>query len=220
MSRIFKRSFVILISAVLFLVFYSLKSGEGINLFDDLHLSDFVTGRVIWDPAARGSLKRDLFPPCRDDKPAGCNLLPTLWRVYPVKGVAVQIQDNVLEVDFQDPAQFHSLHISPRCKIKPDTIYKVNAYIRTEGLEDPAWISLAIVDSRGDSESPSARAFRQIRAATEWQPVEVQYRTLPDAQAVRVVIRRYWDKPPLKGRAYIRDVKLERVVPPGNGQMP
>lgn len=220
MTRIFKRSVVILISAVLFLAVYSLKSGEGINLFDDLHLADFLTGRVVWDPAARGSLRRDLFPPCRDDKPAGCNLLPTLWRVYPVKGVAVQIQDNILEVDLQDPARFHSLHISPRCKIKPDTVYKVSAYVRTEELDDPAGISLAIVDSRGEIGTPSARAFRQIRGSADWQPMEVLYRTLPDAKAIRVVIRRYWDGTPLKGRAYIRDVKLERVGQPGDGRSP
>ena len=148
------------------------------------------------------------------------NLLGGDWRVTDLEGVSVDQKDGSLAIDFQAPKEFNYYHASKSAQVDPGAFYRVSGYIKTEALEDDVGIGLEVQDARGWTLTHSADATETVRGTSDWQYVEAVYPTLADAKAVNVIVRRIGDKGPLKGRAYFRDVKLEKFIPSIDSKIP
>ena len=104
--------------------------------------------------------------------------------------------------------------------MEPGSYYRLSGYIKTEGLVDDAGVSLEAQDARGWNKTHSAADTAKVKGDTGWQYVETIYDTLPDARAVNVIARRIGEKGPLKGKAYFKDVKLEKFIPDIDTKIP
>jgi hypothetical protein len=143
------------------------------------------------------------------------NLLNTRWDIRSFPGVFAEEKDGVLEIDFDDPKQFDYFHSIKRARILPDTYYRLSGFIRTDKLNDQnGGISLEVIDSGGWLRTHSAKSTRKIEETTGWEFVDVLYKTLPDAEFVDVRARIIGKKGPLKGKAFLKDVRLEKYILP------
>jgi hypothetical protein len=104
--------------------------------------------------------------------------------------------------------------------IESNSYYKLSGYIKTEGLIDENGVCLEVQDGRGWNQTKSAASTDKIKGTNDWQYVEVIYETLPDAKAVTVFARRVGETGPLKGKAYFKDIKLEKFIPSIDTKIP
>jgi alpha-N-arabinofuranosidase len=141
------------------------------------------------------------------------NLLTENWEISDFAGVVAQEKDGLLGINFQAPLSFNYYHSIKKANVDPNMFYKLSGDIKTENLNDNHGVCLEIQDGRGWSISHSAEETESISGTNDWKYVEVIYKTLPDASAVRVIARRIGEEGPLKGKAYFKDVKLEKFVP-------
>ncbi len=141
------------------------------------------------------------------------NLLPDAWQINLVDGIVTSEKSGILEVDFKNPVAFNYYHATKKAKIEPKAYYKLSGYIKTDSLEANRGISLEIQDGRGWTKTKSAENTETFTGTNDWTYVETIYETLPDADSVTVIARRIGDKGPLKGKAYFKDVRLEKFVP-------
>jgi hypothetical protein len=141
------------------------------------------------------------------------NLLPDVWQIKTVGGIEATEKNGVLEIDFKDPATFNYCHSTKKARIEPETYYKLSGYIKSESLETDRGVSLEVQDGRGWTEMKSKENTEIFTGTTDWTYAETIYETLPDADSVTVIARRVGDKGPLKGKAYFKDVRLEKFVP-------
>lgn len=142
------------------------------------------------------------------------------WGYDQVDGVEIESSKNDLIINFKDPKQFNYYHASKIAQVKPDTFYKLSGYIKTENLIDDVGVCLEIQDARGWNKTHSAASTEKVKGTTDWQYVEVVYKTLPDAESVRIIARRVGDKGPLKGRAYFKDAALHEFIPSIPSEIP
>lgn len=142
----------------------------------------------------------------------GRNLLPDNWRITEFAGARARERDGILEIDFESPEQFNYYHSTKPADVEQGSYYRLSGYIKTEGLVDDAGVSLEAQDARGWTKTHSAAGTVKVKGDTDWQYVETVYDTLPDARAVNVIARRVGEKGPLKGKAFFKDVKLEKFV--------
>ena len=150
----------------------------------------------------------------------GENLLPDGWRITEFAGARAREQDGVLEIDFEAPEQFNYYHAVKPVEVEPGGYYRLSGYIKTEGLVDDAGVSLEAQDARGWTKTHSAAGTAKVKGDTGWQYVETIYDTLPDARAVNVIARRIGDRGPLRGKAFFRDVRLEKFAPSVDTRIP
>lgn len=140
------------------------------------------------------------------------NLISGGWVISKLPGVHGEEKAGILNVDFIDPAQFNYYHARKTAMVEPGVYYKLSGYIKTEGLFDENGVCLEVQDAREWNQTKSITSTEKIKGTTDWQYVEVIYETLPDAKAVNIIARRIGEKGPLKGKAYFKDVKLEKFI--------
>jgi len=141
------------------------------------------------------------------------NLLKRQWQVSFFDGAEVQEKNGILEISFNNPKAFNYYHSIKKSTVEPNTYYKLSGYIKTEGLVDKNGVCLEVQDGRGWVKTHSSAVTEKIKGTKDWQYVEAIYGTLADAKAVNVIVRRVGDEGPLKGRAFIKDVRLEKFIP-------
>ncbi|GBD95578.1 intracellular exo-alpha-(1-_5)-L-arabinofuranosidase [bacterium BMS3Abin06] len=141
------------------------------------------------------------------------NLLSDKWEIKTVSGVYANGKKGVLEIDFHNFVTNY-YHSKKTANIEPNTYYKLSGYIKTDGLNDKEGVSLEIIDSRGWQETRSAAMTNKITGTTDWEYVDVAYKTLADAKFVNVVARRIGKKRSLRGKAFFKDVRLEKFILP------
>jgi alpha-L-arabinofuranosidase len=77
-----------------------------------------------------------------------------------------------------------------------------------------------VQDGRGWSMTKFAASTEKLNGTNDWTYVEVVYQALPDAKSVNVFARRAGNKGPLSGKAYFKDVRLEKFVPSVDMKIP
>lgn len=148
------------------------------------------------------------------------NLIPGRWLIEEFSGAQASENAGILTVDFVDPIQFNYYHARKTTEIEPGAYYKLSGYIKTEGMVDESGVCLEAQDERGWSKTKSASATEKVKGTTDWQYVETIYETLPDAKAVNVIARRIGETGPLKGKAYFKEVTLEKFIPSLDTKIP
>ncbi|MGQ9789418.1 MAG: alpha-L-arabinofuranosidase C-terminal domain-containing protein [Armatimonadota bacterium] len=134
------------------------------------------------------------------------------WSVQPVAGVQQRQDGGVLEVEFEgeDVNYYHARVLLPA---KPNTLYRLRGWVRTESLISSRGACFQIGDARGWLATRSAAITPEVISTTDWTPVEVEYRTLPDTRAVEVLARRLEGGGAVAGKAWYRDVQIQEIVP-------
>lgn len=186
--------------------------------FGDVLLA--VDARSDTYDVSRYPFLKDLVRRLKSGALIGQNLLPDSWRITEFAGARAREQDGILEIDFKAPEQFNYYHSTKPADVEPGSYYWLSGYIKTEGLVDDAGVSLEAQDARGWTKTRSAASTAKVRGDTDWQYVETIYDTLPDARAVNVIARRIGEKGPLKGKAFFKDVQLEKFVPSVDTHIP
>lgn len=148
------------------------------------------------------------------------NLVVRPWQISELNGISAVEKDDVLQVEFASPKQFNYFHTCKHAQVEPSSFYRLSSYIKTENLQDANGVCLEVQDARGWTETHSAAATEKIKGTTDWQYVELIYETLPDATAVNVIARRIGETGPLKGKAYFKDVKLQKFIPKIDTKIP
>lgn len=85
---------------------------------------------------------------------------------------------------------------------------------------DPQGVCLEAQDGRGWEQTHFSAATYRISGTTDWQYVEVVFQTLPDATSVSVIARRIGEEDQLKGKAFFKDVRLEKFIPSLDSRIP
>lgn len=137
------------------------------------------------------------------------------WEIADIEGVKIKKKE-VLEIEFKNPKQFNYFHVSKACKAEPDTYYKISGHIKAGGLEvneEESGFRLEVQDKRGWATTKWAKATKDVKGTTDWVYVERVFKTLPDAEGLTIIARRIGEKPPLKGKVFIKDVKLHKFIP-------
>ena len=178
-------------------------------------------GDVLLDADARGGtydagqfgFVRDAARNLKLGKVVAENLLSGVWRTSRFDGAEAREEDGVLTVDFQARKEFNYYHATKGVSVEPGTFYRLSGYIKTDALDADPGVCLEAQDARGWPATRSAASTEKINGTADWKYVETVYQTLPDARAVTVIARRIGDKGPLKGKAFFKDVKLEKFIP-------
>ncbi len=142
------------------------------------------------------------------------------WKITAFAGVKVEVKDGQIIINFQNPQRFNYYHTVKYTRVRPGTFYRLSGYIKTENLEDNNGVRLEVQDIRGWTNTHSAAFTREITGTTDWQYVDVIYRTLPDAQSVRIIARRVGEAGPLRGKAFFKDVKYQQWIPKRYTEIP
>lgn len=140
------------------------------------------------------------------------------WRIQPVDGVVVAVEDGVVSLDFQTRQDVNYFHTSTTAEVKPNQWYEARAEIRTAALECDSGLRLAIGDRRGWTVTHSQASSPDLRGDHDWTTLKVQYQTLPETTSVDLILRRLGQaaKPmgDISGRAWVRHLTLREYTPP------
>ncbi len=182
--------------------------------FGDI-LIDTVVNSSTYDLAEYKPYMKKRNKTIRDGTIINKNLLNEGWNIRNLSGIFTEEKDGILEIDFINSDHFNYVHSTKHVKILPDTYYRLSGKIRTDNLIDKnGGVSLSVVDGRGWQKTQSAVSTRKIAGTTGWQFVDVLYKTLPDAESVNVIARRIGKEGPLKGKAFFKDVRLDKYILP------
>ncbi|HEC93134.1 MAG TPA: hypothetical protein ENI51_09115, partial [Candidatus Atribacteria bacterium] len=156
----------------------------------------------------------------------GGNLLKgKKWRVKEIEGVGGwelgagsggdgSGEKGVLSLEFENPKHSNYYHTYKVCKVEPNTYYKLSGYIKAENLQvnkDESGFRLEIQDARGWTKTKWAKSTKDVKGSTDWVYVEKIFKTLPDVKAIKIIARRIGEKPLLKGKVFVKDVRLYKV---------
>jgi alpha-N-arabinofuranosidase len=158
---------------------------------------------------------KQMFNANNKGKVVSKDLLPAKWIVEKVKGITVKQNDGIVNISFNDPDEFNYFHCFKSVKVKPNSFYRLSGYIKTEKLLDMPdnGICLEVQDSRGWQKTHSGVSTNKIKSTNDWTYVEALYKTLSDAKKAKIIARRIGDVGPLKGKAFLKQVKFEEFVP-------
>ncbi|MFH0926569.1 MAG: alpha-L-arabinofuranosidase C-terminal domain-containing protein [bacterium] len=148
------------------------------------------------------------------------NLLKGVWEINKSPGIEAKEKDGILAIDFQHPTEYNYYHSKKRIQISPASFYKLSGYIKAENLIDEVGVCLTIQDGRGWTKTHSSASTDKIIGTTDWIYEEIIYKTLPDAREIDVIARRVGEKGALSGKAYFKDVQLEKFIPSIDTKIP
>lgn len=134
------------------------------------------------------------------------------WVLSPVEGVEQRLEGDVLAVEFRADSDLNYYHARVVVPVKPNTLYRLRGYVRTEQLVSSRGACFQVGDARGWLATRSAAITPEVTGTTDWTPVEVEYRTLPDTREVEILARRL-EGGAVSGRAWYRDVQVQEVLP-------
>jgi tetratricopeptide (TPR) repeat protein len=100
-------------------------------------------------------------------------------------------------------------------RIKPNTRYQLTAYVRSDNLTSDSGPRLRVVEM--GCENCVARTSDPTVGTTPWHPIEVEFKTQPQTQAVRISFWRPQNQPypsDITGTVWLDDVILRTVETP------
>ncbi len=110
-------------------------------------------------------------------------------------------------VDFDGDEDVNYYHAYKTIKVKPNTLYRIDVKARTENLYGGK-IGIAVEDARGWNKTHYQPKNIQLSGTTKWQWVSGEIRTLPDAEAIKIMVRRISGKGKISGKAYFDEVRI------------
>lgn len=135
------------------------------------------------------------------------------WSIQPVAGVEQRLEGDVLAVEFRGNEDVNYYHARVVLPAKPNTLYRLRGWVKTEALTSSRGACFQIGDARGWLATRSAAITPEVTGTADWTPVEVEYRTLTDTREVEVLARRLEGGGAVSGRAWYRDVQIQEFVP-------
>lgn len=144
---------------------------------------------------------------------ASSNLVSGTWKVTPVSGVSVTQSGGVVTVDFQKPSEFNYFHTYQTANVEPNTYYRVSGFVKADNLVDAYGVGINILDSRGYSETRPAVMTATVKGTTDWVYVAGLYPTTADTTSLSVMVRRVGETGPLTGKASVKGVVVEKLIP-------
>lgn len=146
--------------------------------------------------------------------PVGAPIIPAgQWVIYPAEGVSQRLEGRTLAVEFQGGQDLNYYHARLVVPAKPNTVYRLSGWIRTEALTSARGACFQIGDARGWLETRSAAITPEVTGTSGWTRVEVEYRTLPDTQQMEILARRLEGGGAIRGKAWYRDVQVQEWLP-------
>jgi len=145
---------------------------------------------------------------------AGKPLEPTRgWQITPVQGVEQRVEGKVLAVEFTGGEDINYYHARVVLPAKPNTLYRLRGWVKTESLTSSRGACFQIGDARGWLATRSAAITPEVTGTHDWTLVEVDYRTLADTREVEVLARRLEGGGVVSGKAWYRGVQIQEMVP-------
>jgi tetratricopeptide (TPR) repeat protein len=195
-------------------------------LIDHNQIQDAST---IWNDLQRAGV----IPPASN--PQDVNLLynggfeePLLnagfaWRISDSPDLAYDLSDphacksmKCLRIDFPVGRNAEYDLVDQVVRIKPNTRYQLTAYVRSENLTSDSGPRLLVAEM--GCQNCAARMSDPTVGTTPWHPIDVEFMTQPQTQAVRVVFWRPQDhvsSRDITGTVWLDEVTLRALDAPG-----
>jgi alpha-N-arabinofuranosidase len=141
------------------------------------------------------------------------------WQLRTGNNFSQKMNGRILEVDFNG-SDVNYYHAVKNINVLPLTGYRVTGWIKTESLISNRGIGLEVGDGRGWDATKSVSNSPDFIGANDWQKVTVDYVTLPDAKTISIVPRRISGSGSISGKAYIRDISVQRFIPQTYSSVP
>ncbi len=140
------------------------------------------------------------------------------WKIHRINGVAIEFDrakkyrgSYSLRLNFDGADNVDFYHVSQIVPVEPDTDYVLTSYISTDEITTKNGISWEVFCYPRFS---MVGATGPITGTTDWERVELSFRTSPDCKSVGVRLRRYKsdkiDKY-ISGTAWVDDVEITKV---------
>lgn len=137
--------------------------------------------------------------------------LPQSWSRRSFTEGSQSEDDGVLTVRFNEGKDLDYHHALKKLAVEPNSLYKISVKIRTDRLENGK-VGIEVQDARGWRKTYSRSHNISVSGTTPWSWITTEYRTLPDAKAIKVLARRYKGSGPISGVAQFGEMKVERVA--------
>jgi len=119
------------------------------------------------------------------------------------------LQSLAIPFDGRDVNFYHTFQEVP---VQPDTCYRLEAYIRAEGLTDG--VGLDVWDAERGYQYWYGGQTSRISGTVEWTPVALEFCTANDIKRIQIRLRRYGGKGQgVSGTAWFDDIRLESLDP-------
>lgn len=136
------------------------------------------------------------------------------WQIGALKGVSQRLEGDTLVVDFgAGNEDLNYFHASKRVAVEPGAGYRLTGWIKTEAVTSGGGACFQVGDARGWTRTQSAISSPDLTGTQDWKMVQADYVTLPDAKEVSIQARRISGTGAIRGRAFFRDVRLQKFVP-------
>lgn len=142
------------------------------------------------------------------------------WQITPVAGVTQDAAEGALRVDFHDPGDLNYYHAGVQIDARPNCVYRLTGWIKTEGLPSGNGASFQIGDARGWLVTHSAQVGPSVTGTSNWRKVDVVYSTLEDTKAVQILARRLSGTGQVHGTAWYKNLSLTRIIPKSLAAVP
>ena len=138
--------------------------------------------------------------------------LPSKWELSFGSNFSHHLDGKTLVVDFNG-SDVNYYHGSMRFAAEPQMGYRATAWIKTDSISSAPGVCLSMIDSRGWDATHSSASSVAVWGTRDWQQVVVDYASLADTKSINIQARRVNGAGPISGRAYIRDVKVQKFLP-------
>jgi len=135
------------------------------------------------------------------------------WRMGELKGVKQRVEGDTLVVDFEADEDVNYYHARKSMPAEPNTGCRLTGWVKTEGLTSGRGAGFQVGDARGWGATKSCSLSADVRGTQDWTKVDVDYTTLPDTKEIEVIARRVSGAGALKGRAFFRDLRVQKFTP-------
>ena len=136
------------------------------------------------------------------------------WRMSDCKGVKQCVEGDMLVTEFANAAaDVNYFHARKFISAEPKAGYRLTAWIKTEELTSAKGACFQIGDARGWVATKSSSLTRDVCGTKDWTKVEADYTTLPDTKGIEVIARRLGGGGPVTGRAWDRDLQVQKFTP-------
>lgn len=90
--------------------------------------------------------------------------------------------------------------------VRPDTDYRLSAWVRSENIETANGPALTVLDGYSKAMYGSTK---ETTGATPWHRLETEFKTGPQAKLIILAIQRHPGETRIQGKFWVDDVKLE-----------
>ncbi|RJO61665.1 hypothetical protein C4544_02075 [candidate division WS5 bacterium] len=130
------------------------------------------------------------------------------WQTKIFSGAEIKTDKGNVEVLFKGDTDLNFHHVHKKVPVKPNTVYHLSGLMKAEDLRDSEGVGLQIIDGRGWDKTNYVVYTERVWGTTDWVMVDLDYTTLSDASEVLVTVRRISGQGIVKGKVYVKDVKL------------